>query len=908
MSAWMRKNQLELSVSGAWVGLLGICLLMLSACGGEGDVSIGSGQSVDPVIVDFPMAYVRRPVPRDDQNNFIQPDARELLDVEFGADLFLRDQASPSAPERNITGALTAGFGDVRDVSISADGQRLIFAMRFPIDPNLNDDDQPTWNIWEYEIPTDTLRRIVPSDITAEAGYDLAPAYLPDGRIVFASTRQRQAGAILLDEGKPQFPHLDEDRDEFALVLHVMNDDGSDIHQISLNQSHDLDPSMLDSGEVLFTRWNNMGGRNEMDLYKMHPDGTEIELVYGPNSHATGTNGSTIQFIRPRETEDGRILVIARPFTGTDAGGDLLLIDTPNYVENTQPTLANQGVLSGPAQVPATIVNVSTVPGPSEGGRFMDAYPLWDGTNRMLVSWSQCRLLDLTNQIGVDPVNGNPIFQPILCTPAGLADPNAVAAPPVYGIWIYDMVNDTQLPVVTAVEDFVFTDVVAAQLRGLPNSLPDKVVGGGLDPDYASEAVGALHIRSVYDFLGVDTAVPNIATLADPGATPADQRPARFLRLVKAVSIPDDDFLDFNNAAFGVSQNQLMREILGYAPIEPDGSVMIKVPANVAFAVSVLDANGRRITPRHQDWLQVLPGETFECNGCHNPGSGMSHGRTDAFATINDGAAATGVAWPNTDPAMSPDFGETMAETRARISCSTGTCDALDPNMDIDYVDVWTNPITLTPELPFSYSYGDLATIPPTYLRGNPSTACMNTPAVSNWSSDCRIIINYEQHIHPLWSVPRQVIDPVTLLVISDFTCTVCHSPADGAGVVQVPAGQLDLADGLSDIDNDHFKSYRELLSGDNALVVQGNALLDDSVVIGTDPVTGLPITAPIPVSPSMSPAGANNSGRFFDRFDPASGNAHATYLMTPAELKLLSEWLDIGAQYYNNPFDAPLN
>jgi hypothetical protein len=184
----------------------------------------------------------------------------------------------------------------------------------------------------------------------------------------------------------------------------------------------------------------------------------------------------------------------------------------------------------------------------------------------------------------------------------------------------------------------------------------------------------------------------------------------------------------------------------------------------------------------------------------------------------------------------------------------------------------------------------------------------LNNPAVSNWSSDCRIVINYEQHIHPLWSVPRQVIDPVTLLVISDFTCTVCHSPADGAGVVQVPAGQLDLADGLSDIDNDHFKSYRELLSGDNALVVQGNGLVDDSVVIGTDPVTGLPITAAIPVSPSMSPAGANNSRTFFDRFDPASGNAHATYLVTPAELKLLSEWLDIGAQYYNNPFDAPLN
>jgi hypothetical protein len=30
--------------------------------------------------------------------------------------------------------------------------------------------------------------------------------------------------------------------------------------------------------------------------------------------------------------------------------------------------------------------------------------------------------------------------------------------------------------------------------------------------------------------------------------------------------------------------------------------------------------------------------------------------------------------------------------------------------------------------------------------------------------------------------------------------------------------------------------------------------------------------------------------------------------LLSPAELRLLSEWVDIGAQYYNNPFDAPTN
>ncbi len=73
-----------------------------------------------------------------------------------------------------------------------------------------------------------------------------------------------------------------------------------------------------------------------------------------------------------------------------------------------------------------------------------------------------------------------------------------------------------------------------------------------------------------------------------------------------------------------------MREILGYAPVEPDGSVKIKVPANVAFQFSILDANGRRISPVHTNWLQLRPGETRECNGCHNPAT----------------PAESAVAWP----------------------------------------------------------------------------------------------------------------------------------------------------------------------------------------------------------------------------------------------------------------------
>ena len=143
--------------------------------------------------------------------------------------------------------------------------------------------DQPTWDIWEYDIASRALRRIIIADVNARAGQDVSPHYLPDGRIIFASTRQQTTKAVLLDEGKQQYSALDENRNEQAVVLHVMNSDGSDIHQVSFNQSHDLDP-VIGSGEIVFSRWDHMGNRDAISLYKMHPDGSELEPLYGAHS------------------------------------------------------------------------------------------------------------------------------------------------------------------------------------------------------------------------------------------------------------------------------------------------------------------------------------------------------------------------------------------------------------------------------------------------------------------------------------------------------------------------------------------------------------------------------------------------------------------------------------------------
>ena len=109
---------------------------------------------------------------------------------------------------------------------------------------------------------TDEIRRVIASDIVL-AGSDTGPVYLPDGRILFNSTRQRANQAILLDEGKPQYAGL-EGLDARS-VLHVMNSDGSEIQQPLLNQSHDLDPIVAPMASYLA---DGIGGRRAYTFTK----------------------------------------------------------------------------------------------------------------------------------------------------------------------------------------------------------------------------------------------------------------------------------------------------------------------------------------------------------------------------------------------------------------------------------------------------------------------------------------------------------------------------------------------------------------------------------------------------------------------------------------------------------------
>ena len=206
-----------------------------------------------------------------------------------------------------------------------------------------------------------------------------------------------------------------------------------------------------------------------------------------------------------------------------------------------------------------------------------------------------------------------------------------------------------------------------------------------------------------------------------------------------------------------------MREIVGYAPVEPDGSVEVQVPADVAFRIAVVDANGRNISPGLNVWLQALPGEVVTCNGCHKtptPQAPLSHGRAGVFAAAYAGST-TGAAFPGTfaatytatDGTVYPPFlpiaGETMAEARARTTCVIGLalCSesperecALHRRMDRSGAGRHSGQ---THHAQLQRPEGDARPF------RRPATAR------ARWASNCRIIINYPAHIQPIWDQPR---------------------------------------------------------------------------------------------------------------------------------------------------------
>ena len=613
-------------------------------------------------------------------------------------------------------------------------------------------------------------------------------------------------------------------------------------------------------------------GHDEITSTRCAPTAAASSCSTARTATTTGTDGSTVQFLDPRPMPDGRLLALrAAVRRAPMRGGDLLDIDVANYVENMQPTLPNRGMLSGPAQQPATVERRHDHPRARRRAA-ASAPPIRcdDGTGRLLVSWTQCRLLEGGRIVPCTPTASRPARRRSRAAALWRLDVRPARAHAAAG---------RRRPSEGIDVSPTSSRCSRARCRRCSSTASPASTS---TPSSPAEGVGILDIRSVYDFDGVDTRRARHRHAADPRRPRPAQRPARFLRIEKAVSLPDRDVRDFASSAFGVSAAYGMREILGYAPIEPDGSVRVKVPANVAFAITVLDANGRRIGPRHHNWLQVRPGEELSCNGCHDPGERPARTAARTCSPPPTPARRPPACRSRTRTGTVRRRGETMAQVRARISCQTD-CAALLPSIDLVLRGRLDRPVAA--------GRAGRASV---RVSATPTSARPPRPAPT-----AQRLARGLPHHDPL----RDAHPPAVGQAARDARCRWRHgrSPTTPARAATRPNGGR-CAAGTRRVSStsrtapsadepDQFNAYRELLFGRQRAGTGQRRAAGPPGADRSGPGHG-PAAVRARAGAAFAAAPAVRAASCGSSHCSPPGGSHAGCL-TPAELRLVSEWVD---------------
>ena len=97
MNSLLMQTKDASATRAPWLAAIMSVSILLAACSGDG-VDIASGQrgGSDPVVVDYAIAYIKAPLPLDDDGEFEEDDLREQITFAFGADVYYRDQAAPA--------------------------------------------------------------------------------------------------------------------------------------------------------------------------------------------------------------------------------------------------------------------------------------------------------------------------------------------------------------------------------------------------------------------------------------------------------------------------------------------------------------------------------------------------------------------------------------------------------------------------------------------------------------------------------------------------------------------------------------------------------------------------------------------------------------------------------------------
>lgn len=195
-----------------------------------------------------------------------------------------------------VTALLDDPRGGVRDPQVHYDGQKILFSYR--------KGGTESYHLYEIAIDGTGLRQLTDGPYD-----DIEPTYLPDGSIVFVSTRCKRWVNCWLTQ---------------VAVLHRCDADGGNVRAISSNNEQDNTPWPMPDGRLLYTRWEYVD-RSQVDYHHLwagNPDGTAQTVWYG-NLHP----GIVMIDAKPVPGTD-RVVAVFSPGHGRrDHAGHLTLVD-----------------------------------------------------------------------------------------------------------------------------------------------------------------------------------------------------------------------------------------------------------------------------------------------------------------------------------------------------------------------------------------------------------------------------------------------------------------------------------------------------------------------------------------------------------------------------------------------------
>jgi hypothetical protein len=447
-----------------------------------------------------------------------------------GCAIGIWDPARPDDPPRMV---FADPAGCIYDINLSLDAQTVYFSY-VP-------DGQKHWHLWRIGVDGSGLRQITDGPF-----YDVGPCELPDGDLVFVSTRR--FGHTVCQPGP-------------ASNLYRVSPEGGRPQCLSMNTLSDTTPQLLPDGRVLFMRWEYVDRdlTYRQSLWTQNPDGTGYQLYFGNTIRDPGTFWQA----RPIPGRSDRVLATFAPHHGYPHGAI-------GWAERGHGPETPRGVgFDWITQEFPTIGDHAYVwsyrdPFPLDEERFLCSYAGAVQKFRLFLHDLQDRrrlLYEHPEMHCFFPIALRPTPRPPLLTRrAPVREPSAPDLPEEHPA-------DAQPTGICVLAD----------------------VYQGLEPTIARGRVRSIRImeqvRKTED-------IPVTPHIVEFGPRSYDQSPLM---------------------SYGT---YYAKRCWGTVPVEDDGSAHFEIPALREVYFQACDAEGRELQ-RMTSGVQVMPGETLSCIGCH---------------------------------------------------------------------------------------------------------------------------------------------------------------------------------------------------------------------------------------------------------------------------------------------------